>query len=136
MDDLVERRPNGHWAPGSSGNPRGRVRDEKIREVRELALAACPDAIKGLIDIMEDKKERAAVRATAMVEILNRGMGKALQMHVASDRDGTPLDIDMTENEVARRIAFALELGMRNMSARVVSSVPASLASTIESTGE
>ena len=61
---------SGKFAPGQSGNPGGRSKDEY--RVAELARSYTVEAIETLADLMlNDKGER--VRGTAAQAILDRG---------------------------------------------------------------
>jgi hypothetical protein len=70
---------------GQSGNPGGRPRAE--REVRELAQAYGPRAIRRLAGLMRSTNERVAVAAASA--LLDRGYGKPFQ--AVTGKDGTPL---------------------------------------------
>jgi hypothetical protein len=59
---------------GKSGNPSGMSKAQA--EVRRLAQAAGPDAIRGLIALANGKKVPAAVRRQSWVDLLDRGFGK------------------------------------------------------------
>lgn len=65
------------WRPGQTRNPGGRPKE--IAEVRKLAQAHTPDAIKRLAQIVtsEDSSDAAAVSAAR--EILDRAVGRAEQ---------------------------------------------------------
>ena len=62
---------------GESGNPGGRPK--VIAELRELARAHAPDAIKELARLAIKAKSEAA-RVAAIRELLDRGYGKAQQI--------------------------------------------------------
>src|SRR5262249_41746031 len=63
---------------GVSGNPSGRPKQDQT--VTELARSYCPRAIEVLAAIMDDPKATATARAMAAERILDRGLGKPLQV--------------------------------------------------------
>lgn len=68
------RLSSGQFAPGQSGNPGGRPKDE--HRVAELARSYTVEAINTLVELMRDGKEER-VRGTAAQALLDRGWGKA-----------------------------------------------------------
>ena len=68
------RLKSGQFAPGQSGNPGGRPRDE--HRVAELARSDTVEAIDTLVDLMRHGKD-ARVRGTTAQALLDRGWGKA-----------------------------------------------------------
>ena len=72
-----ESRPSWQFKPGQSGNPGGRPKGEA--EVRALAQAHGPAAIRGLIEIATSPTTQAAVKVAAWRELLDRGYGRAPQ---------------------------------------------------------
>src|SRR5215470_1879744 len=69
---------------GESGNPGGRPR--VIAELRALARAHAPDAIKELARLAIKAKSESA-RVAAIRELLDRGYGKVAQMLAAENED-------------------------------------------------
>ena len=69
---------------GESGNAGGRPK--VIAELRELARAHAPDAIKELARLAIKAKSEAA-RVAAIRELLDRGYGKTAQMLAAENED-------------------------------------------------
>jgi hypothetical protein len=69
------------WKPGQSGNPAGRPKIAS--EVKELARAHCPKAMRRLIQLVDSEDERVAFMASK--ELLDRGWGRAPK---AEDEDG------------------------------------------------
>lgn len=70
---AVERRQNGTFAAGVSGNPTGRPKAE--REVLDLARENAPDAIRELARIVRDgKSERCRILAAQV--LLDRAYGR------------------------------------------------------------
>ena len=65
---------SGQFAPGQSGNPGGRPKDEY--NVGELARSYTLEAIETLVDLMRHGKDER-VRGTAAQALLDRGWGKA-----------------------------------------------------------
>lgn len=78
---------------GKSGNPGGRPR--VISELRELARAHAPEAIKELARLTIKARSEAA-RITAIRELLDRGYGKATQFLAGDDEE----DLSPTKIEV------------------------------------
>lgn len=93
---------------GKSGNPGGRPK--VVTEVRDLAQQHCPAAIHRLVELMASEDERVA-RAAAC-DILDRGIGKPVQLTELSGPDGDPL-MAPSENEVARRVAHILNTAIK-----------------------
>jgi hypothetical protein len=83
---LPDRRPNGTMLPGHSANPGGRPR--VVAELRDLARAHTPDALKRLVELLHSKNEHTALAAAR--ELLDRGYGKPVQ---AVDKTEHKLDI-------------------------------------------
>lgn len=69
----------GRFKKGQSGNPGGRPKGAK--EIRDLALKHCPAAMALLAKYVTTKQKGVShdVRVRAAQEILNRGVGKAIQ---------------------------------------------------------
>ena len=67
------RTKSGQFAPGSSGNPGGRPKDEA--RVAELARSYTSEAIHTLVDLMRHGRDER-VRGTAAQALLDRGWGK------------------------------------------------------------
>jgi len=70
---MQKRTKSGQFAPGSSGNPGRRPRDEA--RVAELARSYTSEAIDTLVDRMRHGKDER-VRGTAAQALLDRGWGK------------------------------------------------------------
>ena len=68
------RLKSGQFAPGQSGNPGGRPKDE--HRVAELARSYTLEAIDTLVELMRDGKDER-MRGTAAQALLDRGWGKA-----------------------------------------------------------
>ena len=69
----LNRNKSGQFAPGTSGNPGGRPKDEA--RVAELARAYTSEAIDTLVDLMRNGRDER-VRGTAAQALLDRGWGK------------------------------------------------------------
>ena len=70
---MQKRNKSGQFAPGTSGNPGGRPKDEA--RVAELARSYTNEAIETLVDLMRNGREER-VRGTAAQALLDRGWGK------------------------------------------------------------
>jgi len=91
----MDRKPNGQFAPGVSGNPGGRPKH--LKEVVELAREHTPDAIKTLASIMQDEKQPPAARVRAAGELLNRGWGQPAQYIEHNETEVQRPDIDFDD---------------------------------------
>ena len=79
---------SGQFAPGQSGNPGGRPKDE--HRVAELARSYTAEAIDTLVELMRNGKDER-VRGTAAQALLDRGWGKAKVEVVTGE--GSYLDV-------------------------------------------
>jgi len=82
------RNKSGQFAPGSSGNPGGRPKDEA--RVAELARSYTAEAIETLVTLMRYGKDDR-VRGTAAQALLDRGWGKP-KVEVVSEAGGSYLE--------------------------------------------
>ena len=89
------RLKTGQFAPGQSGNPGGRPKDE--HRVAELARSYTLEAIDTLVELMRDGKDER-VRGTAAQALLDRGWGKA-KVEVVAGAEGSYLDVLRVVNE-------------------------------------
>ena len=89
------RLKSGQFAPGQSGNPGGRPKDE--HRVAELARSYTVEAIETLVDLMRHGKDER-VRGTAAQALLDRGWGKA-KVEVVSSGEGGYLELLRAVNE-------------------------------------
>ncbi|MCG3201231.1 MAG: hypothetical protein NFCOHLIN_01097 [Gammaproteobacteria bacterium] len=62
------------FRPGQSGNPRGRPKVNKT--LRDLARSCTEDALKALVEVMNDRRAAPLARVVAATAILDRGWGK------------------------------------------------------------
>ena len=69
-----KRDENGRFLPGNSGGGRPKI----PADVREAIRAACPEAVRVLIELLHSKKE--AYRLEAAKTLLDRGYGKPESM--------------------------------------------------------
>src|SRR5262245_9476950 len=83
---------------GVSGNPSGRPKAD--HNITELARSYCPRAIEVLAAIMDDPKATSTARAMAADRILDRGLGKPLQVSSIA-MNATKRAEDMTDDELA-----------------------------------
>ena len=85
---MQKRTKSGQFAPGSSGNPGGRPKDEA--HVAELARSYTSEAIDTLVDLMRNGRDER-VRGTAAQALLDRGWGKP-KVEVINEGDGGYLE--------------------------------------------
>ena len=86
---------SGQFAPGQSGNPGGRPKDE--HRVGELARSYTLEAMETLVDLMRHGRDER-VRGTAAQALLDRGWGKA-KVEVVSNAEGGYLELLRAVNE-------------------------------------
>ena len=91
----LQRSKSGQFAPGQSGNPGGRPKDE--HRVGELARSYTLEAIETLVDLMRHARDER-VRGTAAQAPLDRGWGKA-KVEVVSNAEGGYLELLRAVNE-------------------------------------
>lgn len=72
----ANRDENGRFVAGNNANPSGRPKIPA--DVREAIRAACPEAVRVLIELLHSKKE--AYRLEAAKTLLDRGYGKPESM--------------------------------------------------------
>jgi len=95
----LQRSKSGQFAPGQSGNPGGRPKDE--HRVGELARSYTLEAIETLVDLMRHGRDER-VRGTAAQAILDRGWGRA-KVEVVSNSEGGYLELLRAVNERPKR---------------------------------
>jgi hypothetical protein len=104
---LTERTVNGRFAPGVSGNSKGRPR--VTADVMMLARHAAPRAIQRVIELIGSDDERVALAAS--IAILDRAHGKPAlrpQSHTAVD--------EATKERLDRQLSEARSEAWRQMS--------------------
>jgi hypothetical protein len=67
----------GRWLPGRSPHPGGLAPEKRL--ALDLAKEASPNAMRCLIELMEDQASPPAVRIACAVQILDRALGRAKQ---------------------------------------------------------
>jgi len=92
---TFNRSKSGQFAPGQSGNPGGRPKDD--HRVAELARSYTVEAIETLVELMRHGKDER-VRGTAAQALLDRGWGKA-KVEVVTSAEGSYLDVLRVVNE-------------------------------------
>ena len=85
---MQKRTKSGQFAPGTSGNPGGRPKDEA--RVAELARSYTSEAIDTLVELMRCGKDDR-VRGTAAQALLDRGWGKP-KLEVVNEGDSGYLE--------------------------------------------
>lgn len=91
---------------GKSGNPGGRPKAN--HKLTELARARTEEAVITLANIMLDENAPHSARVNAACALLDRGHGKPMQMTEVTGKDGEPLFPEVSDNDLARRVAFIL----------------------------
>jgi hypothetical protein len=107
----VARDGRGRWLPGVSPNPGGRP--VEATEAIRLAASKAPEAIERLWTIATDERVNPSVRVTALVAVLDRGLGKPRQsIDVTAEAvrhdDGFDLAERLASDERAAELANAL----------------------------
>jgi len=80
------------FKPGQSGNPNGRPKIPD--DVRAMLKAACPKAIKILLDMVDDPKTKPDLRVKCIEIVMDRVYGRATQ----------PIDNNITNNTIPQNI--------------------------------
>ena len=110
--------PRGGKRQGA-GRPQGihakpRLTVELKATLAETAKRYTVDALQTIVTVMKDGRQTGTARTNAANILLDRGWGKAPQTLEHTGKNGEPIKIEtLSELELARRIAFALELGAR-----------------------
>lgn len=124
MNESIKQLPSSAWQPGESANPGGRPK--WLKEFRDLAKENVPAALTKLMEFVNgkvkngDTEEKVPLRLQfqAVQELLDRTLGKAVQttnVGIGLEPPGPATETDrlLSDYELARRVAFALEGGMR-----------------------
>jgi Family of unknown function (DUF5681) len=90
--------PHTAWAPGQTGNPNGRPKNQK--DVVEQAKKLAPRAMRKIGRLMTDKRASPAVQLAACIHIVDRACGKPASFSTGSP-DAFRKAIDMTDDELA-----------------------------------
>jgi hypothetical protein len=78
------------FAPGQSGNPGGRPKDdEETKEVKALAKQHSKRALLRLVEWMESDNPKASV--TACNSVMDRGLGKVAHAIIGGSEDDPPI---------------------------------------------
>lgn len=101
MDKVCNRDNKGRFAKGNATGGRKKIPEE----VRQMLLAATPDAAQTVIDLMRDVEAPPRVRAECAQVVLDRVLGKAVQPLAGSVELAGRVEI-ATEQDAAK----ALEL--------------------------
>ena len=75
---MEDRKPNGQFAPGTSGNPGGRP--AQLTEIVEMSRKTTPEIIETMTTIMLDTDEPTLARIRAGEFLANRGWGKPVEV--------------------------------------------------------
>jgi hypothetical protein len=103
------KRPGAGRKPGS----KDKATATQVATLSDLARAHTETAINVLVQVAQASESDAA-RVSAANAILDRGYGKPTQLNEHTGKDGGPIQTeDLTENEIARRIAFTLTRATR-----------------------
>ncbi len=104
------------WKKGMpSPNPGGRPKE--VADVRKLARSRTKKAVRVLSEIMESADTPANVRVLAAQALLDRGYGRPTQHSEQARFDTAAMD-ETTQLDVARRVAWMLELAARKREAK------------------
>lgn len=106
---MDSRRHNGQFAPGVSGNPKGRPK--KLHKLAAAAREHTDEALGTIVDVMRTGKP--SERLNAAVLILDRGWGKPTTMVEASVQAERVMPVKrVTDEEIrAKLLGIAEELG-------------------------
>lgn len=109
-------RPRGLPKPEGSGRQPG-TPNRVGKEARDLAGKYTTKAFKRLAEMLDSKDDKAA--AIACREILDRAYGRPISPTELTGKDGAPLVpvSEMSNTELASRIAFVLALGAKDVGA-------------------
>ena len=88
----VKKKPGPPKGTRYGGRQKG-TPNKTTAEMKELAAAYGPKALKFLGQVMEDDKNPIEVRVKASDHLLNRGYGKPAQTTNLAGHDGGPLDL-------------------------------------------
>ena len=84
----IPRGERGRFLPGHAPKPLSSGRKKIAEEVKELAAAACVDAIRVLREICANPAEKSQNRMTAAQILMDRGIGKVpTETKLSADQD-------------------------------------------------
>lgn len=86
------------FKPGKSGNPGGRPKEDPV--VKEMLIAACPEAVQLLISMMRNGAVKPELRVQCANTIIDRVYGKP-QQSVELDSMSTPQIIFVGGDRIA-----------------------------------
>ena len=93
-NETVKHR-QGQFVKGQSGNPSGRPKTPD--EIKEMFALKTPDAVKKLIEMIDNETTPPQVKLSAIKEVLDRTLGKPMQdtnVNIANKEDKA-FNIDM-----------------------------------------
>lgn len=104
----------------AAGKSRPKADRNVKREVRELAGLYAPEAIKTLVNILRNRRVSHATRIAAASAILDRAVGKPAMPAIEAEGDGSeiPIHQELTPLELARRVAYVLQQGLKAVATR------------------
>jgi hypothetical protein len=125
MNSIKPKSKRGGIRPGA-GRKKGSRNVASADEIKNLAAAARMHsgiALQTLVDV-SGKGQSESARVAASIHILDRAFGKASERVELTGKDGAALAVssevsleERSMNEIARRIAFALQKGRRTKKA-------------------
>jgi hypothetical protein len=98
----------GRWLPGRSPHPGGLAPEKRL--ALDLAKEASPNAMRCLIELMEDPMSPPAVRLASAAQILDRALGRPKQS-VEVENKGRTLEEMLCAIAAAREAEQAREAG-------------------------
>jgi hypothetical protein len=106
-------RPRGIPKPAGSGRKKG-TPNKVTADIKALALKRAPAMLKELERLATEGKDERT-RLAAVIEWLNRAVGRPMTPSEVTGKDGAPLIVkpEMSNLEHARRIAFVLSKAAR-----------------------
>ena len=109
MSEIV-RDANGHWLPGKSANPGGKLR--RVRELREYALSEAESSFAIIKKIRDTESEEARVRLEAAKILLAYGMGappKVIEVDPTMTGTDAMAELTLEELRALARRELAME---------------------------
>lgn len=102
---MAEKKPaykdeTGKFVKGVSGNPSGRPKTDP--EIRDMLKASCPQAVKLLVDTLNNNDADMTLRIKIAESITDRVLGKAIQGIDATVNGEMSIIIDGTVKEWAK----------------------------------